>query len=309
MKFVKAFLSVFILALLITSCKSKVSFKKTKGGVAYKIFPAGISKDTIGVGNIVKYNMTQRVTGSGKVKDSLLGTTYGKMPQFAQVQIPTGSYGDPLMEILLGAKKGDSIYFTQVMDSFIARQPDIELRTPFRKGDKLVTTIRIVDVFKSDSLARADISKLMEEESKGAEKKLEKYIADHHIQAQKTASGLYLEVLSPGQGPKPDSGQFANVKYRGTLLSGEKFDEGVYPLQLGMHGSIPGFEEAVKNMQKGAKLRAYIPAGLAYGARGNGPVGPNENLIFDMELLDISNKPPAQAGGPAVADTAAMPQK
>src|SRR6476620_5588991 len=135
MKFVKAFVSVFVVVLLITSCKSKVSFKKTKSGVPYKIFAAGTSKDTIAVGNIVKYNITQRVTGNGKVKDSVLGTTYGKMPQFAPVQPSTGSYQDPLMEILTKAKKGDSIYFTQAMDSFITRQPDIEIRTPFRKGD------------------------------------------------------------------------------------------------------------------------------------------------------------------------------
>src|SRR5215212_8425162 len=75
MKLAKAVLGVCTAGILLTGCKDTVNFRKTKSGVPYKIFPAGKSKDTIGVGNIIKFNITLRIKGNGKVKDTVLNTT------------------------------------------------------------------------------------------------------------------------------------------------------------------------------------------------------------------------------------------
>ena len=75
-------------------------------------------------------------------------------------------------------------------------------------------------------------------------------------------------------------------------LSGEVFDSGTYPLQIGSRGSIPGFEYGIKAMQKGGKAKIFIPSSLGYGAQGSPPtIKPNEILVFELELVDISNSP------------------
>jgi FKBP-type peptidyl-prolyl cis-trans isomerase FkpA len=299
---------IFITAcLLLVACKD-VNFKKTKGGVPYKIFAAGKSKDSIGMGHIIKFHILQRVKGNGKIKDTILTSTYDGLPTYRRVVPGTARYEDPLMEILPQAKKGDSIYFVQAMDSFIAHQPEILTQTPFRKGDQFITTIKILDVFKTPDEVNADIEKLISADAANAPKKLDKYLADKKIKADKTPLGIYIETLTPGQGPKPDTGQWVTIQYRGTNLAGREFDSGIYPLQLGRRGAVPGFEDAAMNMQKGQKARVYIPAALAYGTQGSQPdprtgqqsIGPNENLIFEMTILDISNTPPPAQQQPQI---------
>ena len=153
MKSVKVILSVLSFAMLFAACESKIDFKKTIGGVPYKIFPAKKGKDTIAVNDIVKYH---RIV---KVKDSVLSSSYLQVPVYDKVRPASNSYGDPLPEILTKAKEGDSIYFVQAMDSFIFHNPQIEIETPFRKGDQLVTTVRVVKVFKNEEEARAEYMK------------------------------------------------------------------------------------------------------------------------------------------------------
>ena len=291
----------FSACLSLVACKD-VNFKKTKGGVPYKLIEAGKSKDSIAMGHIVKFHMTERVKGNGKIKDTLLTSSYDQIPVYRRVVAGSGTYDDPLMEIITKAKKGDSIYMVQAMDSFIAHQPEIVTRTPFRKGDQLITTVKIIDVFKTPDETQVDYEKVMKADELMAPKRLEKFLADKKIKTEKTAQGIYIETLSPGQGPKPDTGQWVTIQYKGTLLSGRPVDEGIYPLQLGRQGAIAGFEDAAMNMQKGQKARVYIPAALAYGPMGSPPdprggpprVGPNENLIFEMTILEISNTPPPQ---------------
>ena len=296
----------FSACLFLVACK-EVNFKKTKGGVPYKIFSDGKSKDTIAVGHIAKFHMIQRVKGNGKIKDTILNSTYESLPVYKQITAGSGRYDDPLMDVITKAKKGDSIYIVQAMDSFIANQPQIVTQTPFRKGDQFITTVKIIEVFKTPEATQADYENMMRVDSANAPKKLDKYLTDKKIKSEKTPLGIYIETLTPGQGPKATLGQWVTIQYKGTTLTGRPFDEGVYPLQLGAKpGAIPGFEDAAMNMQKGQRARVYIPAALAYGPMGSGPdprggppaIGPNENLIFDMTILEISNTPPPQQQPP-----------
>ena len=82
------------------------------------------------------------------------------------------------------------------------------------------------------------------------------------------------------------------VHYRGTLLDGTEFDSSHRrgePSEFGLNQVIAGCTEGLTLMPVGAKYRLWIPGDLAYGARGTpgGPIGPNQMLIFDVELLDI----------------------
>lgn len=111
----------------------------------------------------------------------------------------------------------------------------------------------------------------------------------------KTDSGLLYKVIEKGgekkyDAPKegPDQGTRFKINYKGTLPDGTVFDETKgepteMPLQV-----IPGFAEALTSMPVGAKWIVYIPSELGYGAQGAGPqIGPNQTLIFEIELKDI----------------------
>ena len=106
-----------------------------------------------------------------------------------------------------------------------------------------------------------------------------------------TASGLQYEVLTEGSGAKPASTDTVTVHYTGKLIDGTVFDSSVEcgePATFGVTQVIPGWVEALQLMSEGAKYRLYIPSQLAYGPQGAGPIGPNQTLIFDVELISIA---------------------
>ncbi len=106
-----------------------------------------------------------------------------------------------------------------------------------------------------------------------------------------TASGLQYKILTEGSGKQPVEGDTVVVHYRGTLLNGEEFDSSYkreQPATLPLTGVIKGWQEALPLMAEGAKWELYIPAELAYGERGaGGRIGPNQALIFEVELLEV----------------------
>lgn len=106
-----------------------------------------------------------------------------------------------------------------------------------------------------------------------------------------TASGLQYQVIEEGSGKIPAATDKVKVHYRGTLVDGTEFDSSYQrgePAVFPVNGVIKGWTEALQLMKEKAKYRLFIPAGLAYGERGAGPViGPQSTLIFDVELLEV----------------------
>jgi FKBP-type peptidyl-prolyl cis-trans isomerase FklB len=104
-------------------------------------------------------------------------------------------------------------------------------------------------------------------------------------------SGLQYRVLESGTGERPRAEDSVRVHYHGTLLDGTVFDSSVErgePAEFALNGVIPGFREALTQMRVGDRWQVFIPSGLAYGERGAGSaIGPNETLIFELQLLDI----------------------
>ena len=107
-----------------------------------------------------------------------------------------------------------------------------------------------------------------------------------------TASGLQYEVLTNGTGSTPVETDQVTVHYHGTLVDGTVFDSSVergQPATFPVNGVIKGWVEALQLMNVGSKYKLYIPSDLAYGERGaGGSIGPNETLIFEVELLSIN---------------------
>lgn len=103
--------------------------------------------------------------------------------------------------------------------------------------------------------------------------------------------GLQYMVMKEGTGPKPTSADKVSVHYHGTLIDGTVFDSSVQrgqPAQFGVTQVIPGWTEALQLMPVGSKWKLFIPPNIAYGERSpGGAIGPNETLIFEVELLSI----------------------
>ncbi|MBW6393076.1 MAG: FKBP-type peptidyl-prolyl cis-trans isomerase [Halomonas sp.] len=105
-----------------------------------------------------------------------------------------------------------------------------------------------------------------------------------------TDSGLQYEVIESGDGESPGPSSHVEVHYEGTLVDGTVFDSSFdrgEPLNFRVDQVIEGWQEALQLMSVGDTWMLFIPPELGYGAQGQGPIGPNETLIFRVELLDV----------------------
>jgi FKBP-type peptidyl-prolyl cis-trans isomerase len=124
--------------------------------------------------------------------------------------------------------------------------------------------------------------------------------------------GLQYKVEKQGDGAKPTAADTVECNYRGTLINGKEFDSSYKRGQSAtfpVGGVIKGWTEVLQLMPVGSKYQVFIPAELAYGARGAGAdIGPNATLIFEIELLSIK-KEAADTAKPAGTTKAAEPAK
>lgn len=143
----------------------------------------------------------------------------------------------------------------------------------------------------------------------------EKFLAENKTKegVKTTPSGLQYKVLKEGSGPSPKETDTVVTHYRGTLINGTEFDSSYKrnePATFPVNRVIKGWTEALQMMKPGSKYQLFIPANLAYGERGAGQdIGPNETLIFEVELLSIqpNESKPAAAASPAT--TSPTPEK
>ncbi|MFC3285660.1 FKBP-type peptidyl-prolyl cis-trans isomerase [Litchfieldella rifensis] len=121
----------------------------------------------------------------------------------------------------------------------------------------------------------------------------EAFLADNAAkdEVEVTDSGLQYKVLAEGDGASPSAESQVEVHYEGSLLDGTVFDssyERGEPVSFRVNQVIEGWQEALQLMSVGDTWMLYIPSELAYGPRGQGPIGPNETLTFKVELLDVT---------------------
>jgi len=106
-----------------------------------------------------------------------------------------------------------------------------------------------------------------------------------------TPSGLQYELLSEGTGEKPGPGDSVLVNYEGSLINGTVFDSSYAdggPITIPLDVVIAGWAEGLRMTREGGRVKLYIPSDLAYGETGaGGVIGPNEVIIFEVELLSI----------------------
>jgi FKBP-type peptidyl-prolyl cis-trans isomerase len=133
-----------------------------------------------------------------------------------------------------------------------------------------------------------------EREKKAAEKKkrdasfLSDYVKKEGVKT--LPGGVMYRVLKAGEGKKPTDSDTVVCHYRGTLVDGTQFDASKpdSPAIFAVSDVIPGWSEALMEMPVGSKWEVVIPADKGYGEAGSGKkIGPNEILVFEIELLSI----------------------
>ena len=165
-------------------------------------------------------------------------------------------------------------------------------------GEKLLITDeqgkQIFETFGQKMQAK-QIAKAMAEAKENQEKG-DKFLAENGKKpgVVTTPSGLQYQVVTEGKGPKPAAADGVKVHYKGTLLDGKTFDSSYdrgEPAVMPLQGVIPGWVEGLQLMPVGSKYTFWIPAKLAYGEQAPPMIGPNQTLVFEVELLDIVKAP------------------
>jgi len=143
------------------------------------------------------------------------------------------------------------------------------------------------------------------EKATKAKEEGEKFLAENASKegVKTTASGLQYIVEKEGEGDSPAPEDKVTVNYKGELLNGEVFDSSYdrgQPVSFPLGNVIPGWTEGLQLMKVGGKTKFFIPSALAYGERGaGGKIGPNETLVFEVELISVEKAPKAEEKKPA----------
>jgi FKBP-type peptidyl-prolyl cis-trans isomerase FklB len=168
------------------------------------------------------------------------------------------------------------------------------LKDAYTGSETLLTDEDVEEILKA--FQQELVQKRQERAKKLAEENKEK--GEAFLQANKKKegvvtlpSGLQYEVLKEGTGKTPAPNDKVKVHYVGSLIDGKEFDSSHrrgQPATFPVKGVIKGWTEALQLMKEGAKWKLYVPPSLAYEERGAGNViGPNETLIFEVDLIAI----------------------
>lgn len=331
MKTILKLIFAAVCIITVAGCGS-LDYKKMKTGVVYKIFP-GDSKDSLPVmTNVVKFNIVR------KFNDSVVYDSHDKMPVFIQLNNPPEMDYNPF-DMLYYVRKGDSAIVIEMVDTLIKKGYGSQLPPNAKKGDRIMNYIRILEVYRADSIARKDYEeamakdrprqekemkemqakaakereeerkKDMEELKKSGElerqiKEVEAYLTAKKINAVKTELGTFVVVNQKGSGEAVTDGKHLAIKYTGRLMPSDSvFQSSSLVFQLGTGEMIPGFEDGLKLFNENGKGILYLPGYMGYG-KSVGPGGkPYQPMIFDVEVLKVADSQDKAYAAKQVADS------
>ena len=187
---------------------------------------------------------------------------------------------------------------TSLKKNAVDVDPDIVykgIKDALSGGTRLMTDQEIKDTIQTaQKELMAKQQEKMKAQAEKNKKEGEEFLAGNKMKpgVKTLPSGLQYKVITEGNGKMPKATDTVTVNYKGTLIDGTEFDSSYKrnePATFPVNGVIKGWTEALQLMKEGSKWELFVPANLAYGERGGGPIGPNAVLIFEVELLSIKS--------------------
>ncbi|MEM6396963.1 MAG: FKBP-type peptidyl-prolyl cis-trans isomerase [Bacteroidota bacterium] len=286
-----------LVALLLTACQNGLGEQTTPAGNKYVLHEKG-GGPLLNTGDYAYFNLDARV------RDSVVfSTREAGEPQIVPV-VPDSVQNpqlEPILDIIRYLSVGDSVTYTVEIDSIPPMQ-----RAPFMAGEEyLYYDIDVVESVDEATFEARQAAKQAEAEAKFAAAAArqpevlellattqEAYTNGTLENIQSTETGLRYVIHEEGTGPKADPSKIMAVQYVGALSSDgtvfdQSFDDGM-PLMMGRgRRVIAGWEEGISLFKEGTKATLIIPSELGYGATGNGPIPPDAELMFYVELEEV----------------------
>lgn len=276
----KKYLAGMAVLAILSACNKT---ETTTEGLEYKIIETKDDARMVASGDILEIHLQ----GKLERNDSLIFNSYMENKPF---NIPAEE--PSLKSVFSLMKKGDSVMFVALADTLFKNfnQP---LPPGIMAGDRVVFHARLVDLYNSEEMQKKIDEKTKEFMVKDS---LESMAYLQTLKDVKTtASGLKYQIIKKGNGKQAKAGDNVTVKYRGSLLNGQVFDETKegapdFNFTIGARQVIAGWDEGFQLMSVGDQYKLIIPWQLGYGQRGMGPIPPYATLIFDVELVNIESK-------------------
>lgn len=279
-----------ILVLFFAACQSG-DFQVSNTGLTYKIHNSNRGTKP-SIDEIVKIDLAYRYPADSVFFHS------GEYGSPVYVSIQPSVYSGDINEGLRMMAKGDSATFKLNANQFFTMILNAPSAPEFiKEGDSIYVDVLMHDIFtmeEFEAYQQKQREELMQEQETRAQQEdilLENYLTENNINTPAENSGLIIIVEEQGDGPKPETGQFVDVHYTGTLLDGTVFDSSVergepFRFNLGRGQVIRGWDEGVSKLNVGSKAKLIIPSHLAYGDQARGQhIKPYSTLIFEIELL------------------------
>jgi FKBP-type peptidyl-prolyl cis-trans isomerase len=297
-----------ISAIIAVACSNE---RETVSGQKFTIVRKGDGKDI----DNKKFLILNFMFKDGK--DSVWNDTRKNPYPWITMKQALQRQGDNVLEVIGMLTKGDSAVFkVSAVDIFKKsfRQPSVPPNVDstsyfsFYVGLAEVLDSAQFVKYREDIVAKQNAAALKHQtEQLGKDTvAIDNFLKEKSAVAKRTSTGIRYIITKPGVGNNAKDGQTVNVNYAGYLLDGKYFDTNIeavakanglhqegrpyasYPVVLGQRGVITGWEQALRLMNKGAKMTVYIPSTLAYGSQGMGQrIGPDAVLAFDLEVVDI----------------------
>ena len=138
----------------------------------------------------------------------------------------------------------------------------------------------------------AEMQAKQEQAARENKAKSDKFMAENKVKKGIVTlpSGIQYRVIEEGTGKRPLKNSEVTVHYRGSLTSGLEFDSSFtrgVPVKFKVDAVLKGWQEVMPMMKVGDHWQIFLPPEHAYGLRGQGPIGPNEALVFEIKLIDV----------------------
>lgn len=213
---------------------------------------------------------------------------------YAKPEQPAATKQDDKVSYALGVELGEAFKAQGLSiksDRLAQGMNDAFTGSKYQIDRKSIDTILIA--FRKEQISRqeGEIKKIAQENVKLGKSYMQRHQNEKEVQI--TASGLQYRVLKTGAGKKPNASDTVTVNYEGKFIDGQVFDSSYQrhePAKFRLDQVIPGWTEALQLMPEGSTWELVIPPQLAYGEHGmGGVIGPNETLVFKVELIKVAS--------------------